>query len=359
NTMASAIEAMGMSLPGGACSPAVGAAKLRESRQAGIAVMNLLKHNITPNQIITKKSIKNAIIVAMALGGSTNMVLHLLAIASSIGVELSIDDFNKISDITPHIADLKPSGQYVAADFDKIGGVPRLMKYLLEKDFINGECLTCTGKTVEENLESVAPLEFESQKILMPVEKPLRKTGPLVILRGNLSPNGCVAKISGLKVTEITGPAKVYNSEVETFNAIKEGKVQKGDVVVIRYEGPKGGPGMQEMLSVTAALMGQGLGEDVGLITDGRFSGGTHGLVVGHVAPEAQDGGPIAVIEDGDIITISAERKLIEIKLSDEEIKERLSKWKKPEIKYKRGVMAKYAHLVSCSSKGAVTDLFE
>ncbi|HEY9886637.1 MAG TPA: dihydroxy-acid dehydratase, partial [Vampirovibrionales bacterium] len=249
NTMASAIEAMGMALPGGACVPAVDARKLKESRQAGYQVLQLLEKGITPNQIVTKKSLKNAIVVGMALGGSTNMVLHLLAIASSAGIDLTIDDFGKISDMVPHLADLKPSGKYVAADFDKIGGVPRLMKYLLKKDFLNGECLTCTGKTLAENLEDVKELDFESQKVIMPVERALKQTGPLVILKGNLAPEGCVAKVSGLKKTEITGPAKVYGSEVEAFTAIQNGKVKKGDVVVIRYEGPKGGPGMQEMLS--------------------------------------------------------------------------------------------------------------
>jgi dihydroxy-acid dehydratase len=359
NTMASAIEVMGMSLPGGACVPAVEAKKAIESREAGFQVVKLIEKGITPSQIITKKSLENAITVAMVLGGSTNLVLHLLAIASSAEVNLTIDDFSRLSDKTPHLADLKPSGKYVAADFERAGGIPPLMKYLLKRGYIHGDALTCTGKTVAENLESVKELDFESQKIILPIEKAIRSTGPMVILKGNISPEGCVAKVSGLKVTEITGPAKVYNSEVEAFDAIQGHKVQKGDVVVIRYEGPKGGPGMQEMLSVTAALMGQGLGEDVGLLTDGRFSGGTHGLVVGHVAPEAQDGGVIAILQDGDQITISAEKKLIEVKISEDEIKARLAKWKKPAVKYKRGVMAKYAATVCSSSIGAVTDLID
>ncbi|MDJ0625915.1 MAG: dihydroxy-acid dehydratase [Candidatus Caenarcaniphilales bacterium] len=358
NTMASAIEAMGMSLPGGACVPAIDVKKTVESKEAGKYIYKLIEKGITPNQIITKKSIKNAMIVGMALGGSTNMILHLLAIAHSINVDLTIDDFNKISEITPHLADLKPSGKYVAADFERIGGLPRLMKYLLERDFLNGECITCTGQTLAENLEDVPEVDFEKQKILMPLENPLRKTGHLIILKGNLAPKGGVAKVSGLKKTEITGPAKVFDSEVECFNAIRENKIKKGDVIVIRYEGPKGGPGMQEMLSVTAALMGQGLGEDVGLITDGRFSGGTHGMVVGHVAPEAQDGGPIAIVRDGDEITISAEKKAINLEIPKEEIQNRLSQWKKPKLKHNRGVMAKYSNTVSCSSLGAVTDLF-
>jgi dihydroxy-acid dehydratase len=359
NTMASAIEAMGLSLPGGACVPAVDAKKAIEAREAGKQVVKLIQSGITPSQIITKKSLENAIVVAMSLGGSTNLVLHLLAIASSAGVDLTIDDFDRIASKTPHLADLKPSGKYVAADFDKIGGIPRLMKYLLKHNMLHGDCLTCTGKTLAENLEDVKELEFEKQKVIFPIDKPVRSTGPMVILKGNLSPDGCVAKISGLKITEITGPAKVFDSEVLAFDAIQAGSIQKGDVVVIRYEGPKGGPGMQEMLSVTAALMGQGLGEDVGLITDGRFSGGTHGLVVGHVSPEAQDGGPIALVQTGDTITISAERKLIEVKLSDEELAKRKLNWIKPNIKYKRGVMAKYAATVCSSSQGAVTDLFE
>ncbi len=357
NTMASAIEAMGLSLPSGACVPAVDIKKAIECREAGKQVIKLLELGLTPQKIVTKKSLENAITVALALGGSTNLVLHLLAIASSLEINLTIDDFGRLADKTPHLADLKPSGQYVAADLDRVGGIPCLMKYLLNKGFLHGDTLTCTGKTLAENLESVKEMEFEKQKVLMPIEKAIRSTGPLVILKGNLAPEGCVAKISGLKVTEITGPAKVFNGEVEAFTAIQAHKVQKGDVVVIRYEGPKGGPGMQEMLSVTAALMGQGLGEDVGLITDGRFSGGTHGLVVGHIAPEAQDGGPIALIQDGDTITVSAEQKLIKVHLTDAELAQRHINWKKPAIKYKRGVMAKYAAVVACSSKGAVTDL--
>lgn len=359
NTMASAIEAMGLSLPGGACVPAVSIKKSVECREAGKQVIKLIELGLTPQKIINKKSLENAITVALALGGSTNLVLHLLAIASSLELNLNIDDFARLADKTPHLADLKPSGQYVAADLDKIGGIPPLMKYLLNKGFLHGDVLTCTGETLAKNLEQVQEIEFEKQKILMPIEKAIRSTGPLVILKGNLAPEGCVAKISGLKVTEITGPAKVFNSEVEAFEAIQARQIQKGDVIIIRYEGPKGGPGMQEMLSVTAALMGQGLGEDVGLITDGRFSGGTHGLVVGHVAPEAQDGGPIALIKNGDIITLSAEQKLINVHLSKEELAKRLANWVKPNFKYKRGIMAKYAKTVACSSKGAVTDLLD
>jgi dihydroxy-acid dehydratase len=359
NTMASAIEAMGLSLPCGACVPAVDAKKSIESRAAGIAVIELLKKGIKPLDIVTKKSLENAIVVCLTLGGSTNLLLHLLAIASSAGIDLTIDDFDRLSDKVPHLADLKPSGKYVAADFDKVGGLPVLMKYLHKHGFLHGECLTVTGKTLAENLETAPGIEFEKQKVIYPLSNPKRASGPLIILKGNLAPEGSVAKVSGLKVTEITGPAKVFDSEVEAFEAVKRNEIKKGDVVVIRYEGPKGGPGMQEMLSVTAALMGQGLGEDVGLITDGRFSGGTHGLVVGHVAPEAQNGGPIGLIKDGDVITISAERKLIEVNLSESELAERKKSWKKPPVKYKRGVMAKYYATVSSSSIGAVTDLIE
>lgn len=356
NTMSSAIEAMGMSLPGGACIPSVDTKKTIEARLAAKQVQKLIEADIKPSDIITKKSLENAITVAMALGGSTNLVLHLLAIANTMGVELTINDFDRLSDKVPHIANLKPSGFYVAADFARIGGLPSFMKYLLKKGLLHGDCLTCTGLTVEENVSLVPDLDFESQQIIVPLEKAYRDTSHLRILKGNLAPEGSVSKVSGLKQTNITGPARVFNNELDAFNAIKEGKISKGDVIVIRYEGPKGGPGMQEMLSITAALMGQGLGEDVGLITDGRFSGGTHGLVVGHVAPEAYDGGTIALLQDDDIITIDAENKLLEVKLSDEELSQRKANWTLPEDNYKRGVLAKYRKAVSSSSLGAVTD---
>jgi len=357
NTMASAIEAMGMSLPGGACLPAVQIKKSIEARHAAMQVLQLLKASITPSRIITKKSLENAITVALALGGSTNLVLHLLAIASSVEVDLNIDDFGRLSDKIPHLADLKPSGRYVAADFQRVGGVPAFMKYLLRLGFLHGDCLTCTGKTLAENLEVVNEIDFANQDVIRPVEKSFRETGPLVILKGNLSPEGCVAKVSGLKVTEFEGKVKVFDGEVAAFTAIQNKEVQAGDALIIRYEGPKGGPGMQEMLSVTAALVGQGLGESVALLTDGRFSGGTHGLVIGHIAPEAQVGGLIALLEDGDTVRISVERKLLEVDLSDAEIERRRKNWQPIKSKYTRGVLSKYRHTVSSSSLGAVTDL--
>lgn len=359
NTMASAVEAMGMSLLGGACVPAVDTKKSIEARLAAKQVIELVKQGITPSQIITKESLENAITVVYALGGSTNVVLHLLAIASSIGVDLTIDDFDRMSDKVGHIANLKPSGRYVAADFERIGGLPKFMKYLLQKGLLHGDCMTCSGMSLAESLLPVGELDFETQDIIMPLEKAYRETSHIRILKGNLASEGSVAKVSGLKQTTITGPAQVFDSEVEAFDAIQREEISKGDVIVIRYEGPKGGPGMQEMLSVTAALMGQGLGEDVGLITDGRFSGGTHGLVVGHVAPEAAVGGLIALVETGDMITLSAESKLIHVELSDEEISARRAKWtpKQPKAKYQRGIAAKYAKTVSSASSGAVTDL--
>ncbi|MDX1918766.1 MAG: dihydroxy-acid dehydratase [Candidatus Caenarcaniphilales bacterium] len=357
NTMSAAIEALGMSLPGDACVPAVDARKELETRRAARQVIKLIEADITPAKIITLRSLENAITVVLALGGSTNAVLHLLAIASSVGVDLTIDDFNRIGAKVPHLANLKPSGQYVAADFDRIGGLPPFMLYLAEHGFLHTDVITCTGKTLADNLKETPVLEFERQKIIFPLSNPLKTSAPLVILKGNLAPEGSVAKVSGLKKTEITGPAKVFDGEIEAFEAIQAKKIEAGDVVVIRYEGPRGGPGMQEMLSVTAALMGQGLGETVGLITDGRFSGGTHGLVVGHIAPEAQVGGTIALLKDGDQITISAESKLITVDLSDAELETRRKEWKAPPLKYLRGIMAKYATTVSSSSLGAVTDL--
>ncbi|MFZ4404648.1 MAG: dihydroxy-acid dehydratase [Pseudobdellovibrionaceae bacterium] len=359
NTMSAAIEAMGMSLPGGACVPAVHQRKTLETRQAGSQVVELIKKGIRPSDIITRQSLLNAIVVTFALGGSTNAVLHLLAIASTIGVSLRIEDFDALSDKIPHLADLKPSGRFVAADFDQIGGLPPLIKYLVNEKMFDDSCLTVTGKTWKENLSNVKTLEFDSQKVIRSKNEAFRQQGPMVILKGNLAPYGAVAKVSGLKVTEITGPARVFNSELEAYTAVQENKIKAGDVLVIRYEGPKGGPGMQEMLSVTGALVGQGLGESVGLITDGRFSGGTHGLVVGHVAPEAYDGGPIGLLKEGDSITISAEKKLIHVELSEAELSARKAQWKKPNDKYKRGVMAKYRATVSSSHLGAVTDLLE
>ncbi len=357
NTMASAIEAMGMALPHDSCQPAVGEPKRLVCDRAGQAVVELIKKGIHPKDIMTKPAFENAITVAFALGGSTNVVLHLIAIAKSIGVKLTIDDFDRIGRKVPHLADLKPSGKYVAADLDRIGGIPAVMKLLLDAKLLQGDCLTVTGRTVKENLKLAQPLS-KNQPIIAPLEKPLYPTAPMVILRGNLAPEGAVAKISGLKVVTHTGPARVFNGEEAAFEAIQKRKIKAGDVVVIRYEGPKGGPGMREMLAITAALVGQGLGEKVGLITDGRFSGGTHGLVVGHIAPEAQVGGPIGLIKDGDKITIDGKKKRLELHVGAAELKKRKTKWKPVPNPYPKGVLGKYVKLVSSASQGAVTDEF-
>jgi dihydroxy-acid dehydratase len=357
NTMASAIEALGMSLPGSSSNPAETELKLEDCYKAGQAVYNLLEKGIYPKDIMTKKAFENAITVVMALGGSTNAILHLLAIAHAVDVDLTIDDFDRIQKKVPHIADLKPSGRYVMQDLHEAGGVPAVMKLLLKEGLLHGDCLTVTGKTVEENLTEWPDLK-EGQKVIYPLDRPLRETGPLVILKGNLAPNGAVAKVSGLKVKRLTGPAKVFDSEEEATAAVLNNEIQPGDVLVIRYEGPKGGPGMPEMLSISAILVGKGLGESVALLTDGRFSGGTHGLVVGHIAPEAQVGGPIALLKTGDLVTVDSETQELTVHVSDEELERRRAEWTAPPLKAK-GVLAKYARLVSCASKGAVTDLFE
>lgn len=354
NTMASSIEALGMSLPRSSSRPAVSSMKSDDCVRAGQQVLELLKKNITPKMILTKKAFENAIATVMVLGGSTNAILHLIAIAREIDVPLSLDDFERVGQKVPHLADLKPGGKYVMADLERVGGVPAVMKILLEEGLLHGDALTVTGKTLAENLKECEGL-IKDQDVVHPFNQPLMKKGPLVILRGNLAPEGAVCKIAGLKKIVHEGPARVYNSEEETFKAIESDEVKANDVVVIRYEGPKGGPGMREMLSVTASLMGKGLGDSVSLITDGRFSGGTHGHVVGHIVPEAQVGGPIAAVENGDSILIDAEKGRLQIKLSDEEIKKRLSKWKAPKPKYKRGILAKYAKWVSSASEGAVT----
>ncbi|OEH92837.1 dihydroxy-acid dehydratase [Bacillus solimangrovi] len=354
NTMASAIEAMGMSLPASASNPAESDYKQDDCAKAGAAVYHLLERDIRPRDIMTKKAFENAITVVLALGGSTNAVLHLLAMAHSVDIDLTLEDFERLQKKVPHIADLKPSGKYVMQDLHRIGGVEAVMKLLNKEGFIHGDCLTVTGKTVAENLEQASDLT-EGQTIITPIDKPKRKDGPLVILRGNLAPEGAVAKISGLKTTNITGPAKVFDSEEEATKAVLDDKVQAGDVVVIRFEGPKGGPGMPEMLSLTAILVGKGLGHSVGLITDGRFSGGTHGLVVGHVAPEAQVGGPIGLLQEGDLVTIDSENYELSVDVSPEEMERRRNEWKAPEQNL-RGVLGKYTRLVSSASKGAVTD---
>lgn len=354
NTMASAIEALGMTLPGSSSMPAVQSRKMDDCYNAGQSIVRLIEKQITPRHIMTKAAFENAITLVMALGGSTNAVLHLIAIARQLGVPLTIDDFTRIGEKVPHLADLKPGGKYVMADLDRAGGIPAVMKVLLREGLLNGDTLTATGYTLAENLQN-APDLVAGQKVVMPFDQPLHPSGPLVILKGNLAPEGAVCKIAGLKNIVHKGPARVFNSEEETFEAIMNHKITHGDVAVIRYEGPKGGPGMREMLAVTAALVGQGYGETVGLITDGRFSGGTHGMVVGHITPEAQVGGPIAIIENGDMITIDAERNILSVDLTDEEIARRLSKWQAPKPTYTQGVLAKYVKLVQSASEGAIT----
>ncbi len=355
NTMASAIEAMGMSLSNSSAQAAISSQKNRDSNAAGKAVMNLVERGITPKMIMTKKAFENAMTVAIALGGSTNLVLHLLAMAHCIGVKLTLDDFTRVGKRVPMLADLKPSGRYSMADLIKVGGIQPLMKMLLEAGLLHGDCLTVTGKTLAENLATVKPYP-KSQDIIRALDAPIKKDSHLVVLKGNLAPEGAVAKISGHEGLRFEGRARVYNSSDAALKAILDRKIKKGDVVVIRNEGPRGGPGMQEMLSHTGAIMGQGLGDDVALITDGRFSGGTHGFVVGHITPEAQVGGPIALVKTGDRITIDAQTKTLQVDLSAKELKARRAAWREPKPKYKRGVLAKYAAMVSSASTGAITD---
>lgn len=355
NTMASAIEALGMSLPNSSAQAAISADKQKDCREAGAAVMNLIKKNIRPSDIMTKKAFENAITVVIALGGSTNAVLHLLAMANAMDVKLTIDDFTRIGKKAPVLADLKPSGKYMMADFCKIGGITPLLKMLLRAGLLHGECLTVTGKTLRENLRNAGTYP-KGQDIVHSIKKPIKEDSHIVILRGNLAPDGAVAKISGKEGHAFTGKAIVFDSEESCLKAILSGRVKAGHVIVIRYEGPRGGPGMREMLSPTSAVKGKGLGDDVALITDGRFSGGTHGFVVGHITPEANDGGVIAVVQNGDVITIDAIKREINLKVPKSEIKKRLAQWKKPKPKEKRGVLAKYARLVSSASEGAVTD---
>lgn len=355
NTMASAIEAMGLCLPYGASNPAVTAAKEREAFRAGAAVVNLVAKNIRPRDIITPKSLENAYTFALVLGGSTNAVLHLMAIAREAGVPFTLDDFDRIAAKTPHLADLKPGGKYVMFDLYRVGGTPAVLKALLDTGMLHGDCMTVTGKTLAENYADVPSVYAKPQKVVHPLDKPLFDHGIHVILKGNLAPEGAVAKVAGLKDRSITGPAKVFDGEEACFAAIQARKIVAGDVVVIRGEGPVGGPGMREMLSITGALMGQGLGESVGLITDGRFSGGTHGLVVGHVSPEAWTGGTIALVQNGDSVTIDADQKLLTLNVPDSEIEARKGRWKAPALRVERGVLAKYAKLVRSASEGAVT----
>ena len=356
NTMSSAIEAMGMSLPYSSTMSNEDKEKEMNTQKSAQALFPMLEKNITPKDILTRKAFENAISVVMAVGGSTNAVLHLLAISSYMNVGLTIDDFEIIRKRVPHFCDLKPSGQFVTVDLHRAGGIPQVMKILLNKGLLHGDCMTVTGETVSVNLKDVSNQANPSQKIILPIEKPLSPEGHLVILKGNISPEGSVAKVSGIQIKKIEGPARVFNSEEECLDAIINDKIIDGDIVVIRYEGPKGGPGMREMLAPTSALVGKGLGDKVGLITDGRFSGGTHGLVVGHVAPEAQVGGVIGIIEENDKIIIDIENRVLDAILSDEEIKLRKEKWKPNAPKYKKGVLAKYEKLVSSASIGAITD---
>jgi len=358
NTMASAIEALGMSLPGSSSQAAISKDKHLDCINSGKAIKNLLEKNITPKNIMTRKAFINAITVTITLGGSTNAVLHLLAMANAIGVKLELNDFTKIGKKVPVLGDLRPSGKYMMSELVKIGGIQPLMKILLDAGMLYGDCLTVTGKTLSENLKKVKKYPA-TQKIIKPLSAPLKKDSHLVVLYGNLAPEGSVAKISGKEGLRFKGSAIVFNSEELAMSAILKGKIKKGHVVVIRYEGPKGGPGMREMLGPTSAIMGQGLGKDVALITDGRFSGGSHGFVIGHVSPEAAIKGPIAIIKNGDQIIIDAQKQIIDLKISKKEIKERTKKLSQFEIKYKKGVLAKYASSVSSASKGAVTDLFE
>jgi len=355
NTMASAIEALGMSLPNSSAQAAISAAKRLDCRNAGKAVLNLIKRGITPRDILTREAFENAIALTMALGGSTNAVLHLLAIAHSAGVALSIDDFTRIGRKVPVLADLKPSGTYVMAELVKIGGTVPLMKTLVEEGMMHGDCMTVTGKTIRENLRGAKPYP-KNQKVIRPLSNPIKKEGHLVILYGNLAPTGAVAKISGKEGSRFSGKARVFHSEETALKEILDGDIKKGDVIVIRYEGPKGGPGMREMLAPTSAVMGKGLGKDVALITDGRFSGGSHGFVVGHITPEAFSGGPLAIVKDGDSITIDTEKRQLNLDVSAEEIKKRLKAWKRPAPRYTTGVLAKFASHVTSASMGAVTD---
>jgi len=357
NTMASAIEALGMAMPYNSSNPAIGKYKKEDCLASGKALRYLLEHDIKPSDIITRKSLENAVRLITVMGGSTNAVLHFLAIAKAAEIEFTLDDFQNISDTTPFLADLKPSGKFLMEDIHRVGGTPAVLKFMLEKGMLHGDCLTVTGKTLAENLANVPSLK-EGQQVVKSLENPIKPTGHLRILYGNLAEDGSVAKITGKEGLYFSGPAKVFEDEFKANAGIGAGKVNKGDVVVIRYEGPKGGPGMPEMLKPTAAIMGAGLGKDVALITDGRFSGGTHGFVVGHVSPEAQEGGTIGIVEDGDIITIDAEKNSITVAISDEEMAKRKANWKKPDLKVRKGSLYKYARTVSSASQGCVTDEF-
>jgi dihydroxy-acid dehydratase len=355
NTMASAIEALGMSLPFSASIPAEDPDKIDECHRSGDAILNLLKLDLKPRDIMSRQAFENAMVVITALGGSTNAVLHLIAMARSVDVELGLDDFQKVSDRIPFLADLKPSGRFVQEDLHAIGGTPAVMKFLLAEGLLHGDCVTCTGKTLAENVADLPELA-DGQEIIRPLSNPIKETGHLQILRGNFAPDGSVAKITGKEGLVFEGVANVFDSEEDMVKALEESKIKKGDVVIIRYEGPKGGPGMPEMLTPTSAIMGAGLGNDVALMTDGRFSGGSHGFIVGHVTPEAQDGGPIALVQNGDKITVDAEQNRIDLHVSDEELSSRRAAWVAPPLKVKRGTLYKYIKNVKSASEGCVTD---
>ena len=354
NTMACAAEAMGMSLPGSASPPSADRRRDAWAHRSGEAVVNLIAKGITARDIITKKALENAIAVTMAFGGSTNAVLHFLAIAREAEVDLTLDDFNRIADKVPHLGDLKPFGRYVMADVDRVGGVPVVMKALLDAGLIHGDALTVTGKTVAENLEGINPPDPDG-KIIRALNNPIHKTGGISILKGSMAPQGAVVKTAGFDLEDFTGPARVFDREAAAMEALSEGKISKGDVVVIRYEGPKGGPGMREMLAITAAIKGAGLGKDVLLLTDGRFSGGTTGLCIGHIAPEATDGGPIALVRDSDLIRVNIAARTLELLVEPEELAARKTQWVPLEPRYTRGVLAKYSKLVHSAAEGAYT----
>ena len=355
NTMASAIEAMGMSLPYSSSIPATDPAKMEECMEAGQAIRNLLERDIKPRDIMTRQAFENAMVTVIVLGGSTNAVLHLIAIARSVGVALTIDDFQTVSDRTPYLAHLKPSGQYVMEDLHAVGGTPAVLKMLLEKGAIDGGCMTVTGKTMAENLKDLPGLQ-PGQQVMADWDKPVKASGHIRILRGNLAPDGAVAKITGKEGLQFSGPANVFDCEEDMLAALEQKRISKGDVIVIRYEGPKGGPGMPEMLTPTSAISGAGMGADVALITDGRFSGGSHGFIVGHVTPEAQEGGPIALVRNGDVVTIDAEKNSLTLGVSDSEMSQRRAAWSQPPYKVQRGTLYKYIKNVKSASEGCVTD---
>jgi len=356
NTMATAIETLGLSLPYSSSYPAVSEEKRKECLEAGKAIRLLLEKDLKPKDILTKQSFENALAMVMVLGGSTNAVLHLIAIAKAADIPLTLDDFQRVSDRVPVLSDFKPSGRYLMEDVHRIGGLPAIQKYLIREGILDGNCLTVTGRTLGENVESAVDLDFQSQQIVHPVSSPLKKTGHLQILKGNLAEYGAVAKITGKEGERFEGPARVFDHEADMIAALEDGKIQAGDVVVIRYAGPKGAPGMPEMLKPTAAIIGAGLGAKVALITDGRFSGGTHGFVVGHIAPEAYEGGTLALVQDGDIIEIDVTRHTLTLKVSDAELQERRARWRRPPLRARKGVLFKYAKLVKNATEGCVTD---